>query len=132
MSDPFASGPGGSSANITEFEGKLLLLYPKEYLYGENAVKTQDFGDKDVVVTDVHDLESGQVENGVYVFQGRLIGALKRHVGKRPYLGRLGKGSEKVKGNYPWEFSEPTEKDKKKAREYIANLPKEDDDPFAS
>lgn len=129
--DPFASGPGGSSAKITEFEGKLLLLYVKEYLSGENAVKTQDFGEKDVIVADVHDVESGRVEHGVYVFQGRLIGALKRHVGKKPYLARLGKGKEKVKGNYPWEFSDPTAKDKKIAVDYIESLKSDEDSPFA-
>lgn len=136
MSDPFASGAGGSGASITDFEGDLLYIVPTEYLSGENAVKTADFGDKDVVVADVHVLDGdnkGAVEEGVYIFQGRLIGRLKRLVGRKPYVGRLGKGKEKVKGNFPWEFSsELTDKERKLAREYHDSLPKDEEDPFAS
>lgn len=128
--DPFATGSGGGSgASVSDLEGKLLLIYGKEYL---TDVKTADFGVKDAVDAEVHVIEDGEVVD-VRFFQGRLIGSLKRHVGKRPYLGRLGKSAEKVKGNRAWEFSDPTDKDKKLAREYIANLPKEEtDDPFAS
>lgn len=136
MSDPFASGAGGSGANITDFEGSLLYIVPTDYLHGDNAVKTADFGDKDVIVADVHVLDGpdkGAVEKDVYIFQGRLIGRLKRLVGKKPYVGRLGKGKEKVKGNHPWEFSaELTDKERKLAREYHDSLPQEDEDPFSS
>lgn len=130
--DPFASGSGTSSANITDFDGKLLLLYVTDYLDGDRRIKTQ-FSDepKDVVVADVHDVEAGTVESDVYIFQGRLIGALKRHVGKRPYLGRLGKASEKVKGNAPWVLHEADAKDKKKALAYIETLKGGDESPFS-
>lgn len=129
--DPFASGSGTSSANITDFDGKLLLLYVTDYLDGDRRVKTQ-FSDepKDVVVADVHDVEAGTVDKDVYIFQGRLIGTLKRHVGRKPYLGRLGKSGTKVKGNAPWEFQEASDKDKTAARKYIDTL-KSDDSPFA-
>lgn len=128
--NPFDSGPvATSSAKITDFDGKLILLYAREYLHGENAVKTADFGEKDAVVVDVHDVEAGTVDKGVYVFQGRLIGDLKRRVGKKPRLARLGRSAEKVKGNKPWEFQEASAADEKKALEYIKTL-QSDENPF--
>lgn len=135
--DPFATGSGGSGANITDFDGALLYIYPKEFRNSKKGegVQTQDYGEKDAVVADIHVLDGddkGTVEENVLVFQGRLIGALRPHAGKRPYVGRLGKGKEKVKGNYPWEFTEPTDKERKLAREYHDSLPQDDEDPFAS
>lgn len=135
--DPFDSGAGGSGANITDFEGALLYIQVTDYLHGENAVKTQDYGDKDAIVATVHVLDGddkGSVEEDVYIFQGRLIGRLKQSMRKgKPFVGRLGKGKEKVKGNHPWEFSKVlTDKEDKIAREYHDSLPKDDVDPFDS
>ena len=136
--DPFASGAGSSGANITDFEGSLLYIIPKEFHNSKKGegIMTQDYGEKDAVTAEIHVLDGdhkGEVHDNVLVFQGRLLGALRPQVGKRPYVGRLGKGSEKVKGNFPWEFSkELTDKERKLAREYHDNLPKDEDDPFAS
>jgi hypothetical protein len=128
MSDPFASG-GASDVSITDFEGNLLLITPTEFLTGDEAVETQ-FGPKDVVVADVVVLDGDEVEehSGLYIFQGKLL-FLKRYVGKKPYLGRLGKGDTKVNGNFPWVLEAATEEDKQVAREYLEK--RKSDDPFA-
>lgn len=133
MSDPFASG-GNSGVKFTSFEGNLVLVYGTEYLTGDDKVKTEN-GEKDVVVADVVvlDGEEGPEEHsGLYIFPTVLIGTLKRHVGKRPYLGRLTKGSEKKNGNLPWIFQEPTEEDKAAARKYIDEKAAKSEDPFAA
>lgn len=131
MSDnPFDAGPvNTSSAKPADFDGKLILVYAREYLHGENAIKTADYGEKDVVVADVHDVEAGVVERGVYFFQGRLIGDLKRRIGKKPRLARLGRSDAKVKGNRAWEFKDVSSADEKKALEYIRTL-QSDENPF--
>lgn len=135
MSDPFASG-GSSGANITDFEGKLMLVYGTEYLSGDDAINTE-YGEKDVVVADVIVFDDGgsveTEESGLYIFQGKLIGTLKRHVGKRPYLGRLGKGEASKKGyQKPWAFLDPTDADKAVARKFIEERAAQAEDPFAS
>lgn len=127
--DPFSNAGSGSGASITDFEGRLLLLTPTEYLDGDDKVKTE-YGDKDVVVTDLVALDGDEVqeESGVYVFQGKLIGALKRNVGKKPVLGRLGRGTPAKKGQAkPWELQPATEADKQIARDYLA---RKTEDPF--
>lgn len=132
MSDPFATG-GSSGVNITDFEGKLLLVYGTEYLSGDDAIKTE-YGEKDVVVADVVVLDGDNTEehSGLYIFQGKLIGTLKRHVAKRPYLGRLGKGEATKKGyQKPWAFEDPTEEDKAVAREFVKAREAQAEDPFA-
>ncbi len=132
MSDPFASG-GSSGVNITDFEGKLLLVYGTEYLSGEDAIQTE-YGEKDVVVADIVVLDGDDTEehSGVYIFQGKLIGVLKRHVGKRPYLGRLGKGEASKKGyQKPWAFLDPSDADKAVARKFIEERAAQAEDPFA-
>lgn len=132
MSDPFASG-GSSGVNVTDFEGKLLLVYGTEYLSGEDAIQTE-YGEKDVVVADIVVLDGDDSEehSGVYIFQGKLIGALKRHVGKRPYLGRLGKGEASKKGyQKPWAFLDPSDADKAVARKFIEERAAQAEDPFA-
>ena len=132
MSDPFASG-GSSGVNLTDFEGKLLLITGTEHLTGEDKVKTA-FGEKDVVVADVVVLDGDETEehSGVYGFQSKLIGVFKRHVGKRPFLGRLGKGDTKKNGNYPWELKDPSDADKAVARKYLEDRAAKAEDPFAA
>lgn len=125
--DPFSSA-GSSSAKITDFEGRLLLLTPTEYLDGENKVNTE-YGEKDVVITDLVALDGDvEEESGVYVFQGKLIGALKRKIGKDPVLGRLGKGDPAKKGQAkPWALLPPSDADKELARKYLAS---KNENPF--
>lgn len=133
MSDPFATG-GSSGVNITDFEGKLLLVYGTEYLSGDDAIKTE-YGEKDVVVADVVVLDGDETEehSGLYIFQGGLIGTLKRHVGKRPYLGVLGKAEPKKKGyQKAWAFLDPSEEQKDQARKFIKDREAAAEDPFAS
>ena len=132
MSDPFATG-GSSGVRITDYEGKLLLVYGTEYLDGENKIETA-YGEKDVVVADVVVLDGDNTEelSGVYFFQGGLVGTLKRHVGKRPYLGILGKKDPKQKNFHKaWTFLDPSDADKAAAREFIKAREAAAEDPFA-
>jgi len=127
--DPFASA-GSSGVRITDYEGQLLLITPTEYITG---IKTEYNDDKDAVLADFVVLDGknkGEENSGVYVFPGKLIGALKRRIGANPnmVLGRLGKSKEKTKGNAAWILEPPTEADKKLAREHLAKQPQ---DPFA-
>lgn len=133
MSDPFVSG-GSSGVNVTDFEGNLLLIYPTEYLTGDDKVSTE-YGEKDVVIADLVVLDGSEgVEehSGVYIFQGTLIGGLKRLVNKKPRLGRLGKGEASKKGyQKPWVLLDPTDDDKAVARKFIEERAAQSEDPFA-
>jgi len=132
MNDPFATG-GSSGVKITDYEGKLLLVYGTEYLDGEDKIKTE-YGERDVVVADVVVLDGDETEelSGVYFFQGGLVGTLKRHVGKRPYLGVLGKKDSKKKGyQKAWAFLDPSDEDKAVARKFIEDRAAQAEDPFA-
>lgn len=132
MSDPFATG-GSSGVKFTDFEDKLLLIYGTEYLDGDQKMETK-YGKKDVVVADVIVLDGDNTEehSGVYVFQGGLVGTLKRHVGKRPYLGVLGKKDAKDKNfQKAWAFLDPNDEQKAEAREFIKAREAAAEDPFA-
>src|SRR5690606_5886098 len=99
MSDPFASA-GAAGTKITDFEGQLLLLRPTEYITG---MKTEYSDDKDAVVAEVTVLDGpGDQEDigEVYIFQGGIIGQLKKKIGKKAELvvGSLSKGEDKKKG----------------------------------
>lgn len=131
--DPFSLA--GDHVKIAEFEGRLLLCTPLEYLTG---IKTeyrddQDAVDAQIVVLDGDDApqELGEVR----VFQGRLVGALKRKIGtSRPMiLGRLAtvaNKSGKASDPRPYVFETPTEIDSAVARKYIAGL--NEKDPFSN
>lgn len=129
--DPFASA-GSTGVKITDYEGRLLLVTPNEYIQG---LKTDYDEDKDAVDADVVVLDGeGAPEelDDVRIFQGKLIGSLKHRIGKKQnmVLGRLGKDSPKKKGqSAAWTFETPTDDDKKLAREYLAQQPA---DPFAA
>lgn len=113
-----------TDVKITDFAGELLLLTPTEYI--EEFETT--FGTKDALVSDVVVLsaDGGPVEYpDVLIFQGGLIGALKRRVpteGKpgRKMLGVLGKGEAKKGQNAPYVLSSPDDNQKQAARDYLA------------
>lgn len=122
--DPFSDpAKGGNGANITDFEGKLLLITPTEHVEG---IATEH-GEKDairanVVVIDESNPVASERYDDVLMFQARLIGATKGFVGKGMVIGRLERASEKVKGNYPWQLATATDAEKDKARAYIASV----------
>jgi hypothetical protein len=73
------------------------------------------------------------------IFQGSLIGALKRKIPTgRSLLGVIAKGEAKKGQNAPYILSAPTDEQKQMARDFLAGrkveaaVPSaEDDDPFA-
>lgn len=129
QTDPFAS-PSETGPKITDYKGSLMLLTPTSH---ETGVTTP-YGEADPVVTDMVVLDGPALEGGdpeefsaVYVFQGRLIGALKGKVGKGMVLGRLGQAAPTTKGHSPsWVLEDPTDEDRVKARAYLAEK-----DPFS-
>lgn len=119
--DPF-NDPSAGGAKITDFEGKLLLITPTGY---EEGIST-DFGEKDavranVVVIDEKSPAESERHDDVLIFQGRLIGATKRFVGKGMVIGRLGQGEAKKGQNPPWELATASDDEKMLARTYLAS-----------
>lgn len=110
----------GPYVAIKELLGELVLFTPTEYV---EETKT-DFGDKDAVTTDlvVITAEGGPAEyTDVMIFQGSLIGQLKRKIaGGRKLLGVLAKGEAKKGQNAPYVLEAPTDEQKQMARDYLA------------
>jgi hypothetical protein len=128
-----------------------------EYLTGLTTKHTKAGTTQDAVTVDVVSLDSvdGPEEyNGMRVFQGVLIGTLKRaakynethpdgdpSTGRpRMILGRLGRGEDKTGRLTPnlyntdadkraWILEVPSEEDKQAARDFLAKKPV--DDPFS-
>jgi hypothetical protein len=129
----------GAYVAVKDLLGELVLFSPTEYV---EEVKT-DFGDKDAVITDLVVLtaEGGPAEyQDVMIFQGSLIGQLKRKItGGRKLLGVIAKGEAKKGQNAPYILAAPDDAQKQVARDYLAGRTIEqatesapaDDDPFA-
>lgn len=126
----------GSYVAIKDLLGELVLFTPTEHV---DAVQT-DFGTKDAVVTDIVVLsQDGTPEyQDVMVFQGSLIGQLKRKIPQgRKLLGVIAKGEAKKGQNAPYILTAPTDEQAQTAREYLAGVtvkaaaPAKQDDPFA-
>lgn len=144
--------------SMKDLMGELVLFSPTEYV---EEVKT-DFGDKDAVITDLVVLtaEGGPAEyQDVMVFQGSLIGSLKRKIvtreitttapdgtrtkstvtESRKLLGVIAKGEAKKGQNAPYILSAPDDAQKQMARDFLAGRTvadatesaSADDDPFA-
>lgn len=134
-SDEFDSA--GAYVAIKELVGELVLFTPTEHL---SDVET-DFGKKDPVLTDLVVLsQDGQPEyTDVMVFQGSLIGMLKRKIASgRKVLGVVSIGEAKKGQNAPYILTQPDDAQKQMARDYLAGRVVEQatsrdegDDPFA-
>ena len=89
---------------------------------------------------------AGELEEDALIFGGFMIGDLKKLARKnykvnddegdadrfelRPFLGRIGQGKEKIKGNYPWIFEDESEADKALAIKWLDDNKPEEKDPF--
>lgn len=125
----------GSYIAIKDLLGELVLFTPTEYV---EEVQT-DFGTKDAVMTDLVVLsQAGTEYDDVMIFQGSLIGQLKRKIpGGRKLLGVIGKGEAKKGQNAPYILEAPTDEQKQTARDFLAGrtieaaTEPEAEDPFA-
>jgi hypothetical protein len=119
--DPFdmPSGPG-SGDKITDFEGHLLLVEPREIMHEmSTSIGKTDAVRADIVVLDGPD---GVYESdGCLVFQQALRRDLVRIIEgpSTMLLGRLGKGEAKAGKSAPYIFEQPTDEDKAIARAYL-------------
>lgn len=145
--DPFATKSSGESGgtNIGDHKGELLLIWPREVA----TVKTKDYGNKEAIRADWVVLtgdKANELEEDSLIFGGFMIGDLKKLAKKnfkindddgdadrhelRPFLGRIGQGREKIKGNYPWIFEDASDDDKVLARKWLEENKPEEKDPF--
>lgn len=143
--DPFKSGSDGGGG-IKDYVDQLLLVTPTEYIESMDTT----FGDTDAVRVDfvVLDGPDGpeEVEDSL-VFQRVLISAMKRQAvyneknGVDPQtgypkmvLGVLVQDTDRQKKGQsaPWVLREPTDEQKKTARDYLADKKREPADPFSS
>jgi hypothetical protein len=121
-SDLFDDPASASALDLTELNGRLLLVEP---LRVETGIKTT-LGEKDATVVNLHELDgpnSGEVHEEAFVWPRVLQVQLRSKVGTGRYvLGRLGQGVAKPGQNPPWKFAEATDDDKELARKYLAEL----------
>jgi hypothetical protein len=139
----------GAYVAVKDLLGELVLFTPLEYV---EEVPT-DFGTKDAIVTDLVVLtQDGQPSyDGVMIFQGSLIGTLKRKVPVvgnpaqgiapregRKVLGVIAQGEAKKGQNAPYILTQPDDDQKQLARDFLAGRVIESatsdapaDDPFA-
>lgn len=123
-----AKGGGGWSLADDANVGSLLCMTPLR----KETVKTEKYGDKEVIVADVVVINEKKPEKSVeheevFVFGAWLQGSLREHIGTdQRVLGRLvksteGKDADSGKG-YVWKFEDADDDDVDKAREYFASL----------
>lgn len=121
---------------MKDLVGDLVLFTPTEHV---KEVPT-DFGEKDAVVTDLVVLsQEGTPEYlDVMVYQGKLIGRLKRKIrDNRKLLGVIAKEEPKKGQEAAYILLEPDEAQMQMARDYLAGrtvaaaTAPADDDPFA-
>jgi hypothetical protein len=129
--DPF-SDPTSEFRRFQEFEDRLLLIRPTEFLkqIATSLGTPSDAVDAQVVVLD-GDNAPEEVGNVRFFGQG-LVPTLKNEIMKGGLvLGILGKGEKKPGKNAPWIlFPATDEKQRQVARDYLeANPPK---DPFSN
>jgi hypothetical protein len=122
MTDPFNDPASGSGVKITEFDGRLLLITPTGYDEDIDTVHgKKDAVRANVVVIDEKSPGESERHDDVLIFQGNLIGATKRYVGKGMVVGRLGTGEAKPGKNAPWILTTATDDEKTLAKAYLAS-----------
>jgi hypothetical protein len=109
--------------------GKLFLISPLR----THTVNTKEYGDSEVVVADIIELNEKKIEKSVehadsYIFGGWTKGAVRGFIGERRVLGRLDKDKSKGRGgknSYAWVLEDADADDVKVAKAYL-----EQADPF--
>lgn len=148
--DPFATPTSAESGGgIAEHKGELLIVWAREHQTGLTTKFCKPGETKDALRCDFAVLtgeNAGTLEEDALIFQGQLIASLKRLAKRnfkvegddgdasrdklRPFLGRVGQGTDKSKGNVPWIFLDPTDADKALAIEWLAKNKPVEEPPF--
>jgi len=113
----------GDRFTVSEHTGALCLFFVHEVRQGLPT----SFGDREAVACDVHVLEgkdAGEIFQDCLIFQGGLIGSLRRAAGGDPVLGRIAQGIAKPGQNAPYILSEFTDQDAAKAEAYLTERAK--------
>src|SRR5262245_10371823 len=130
MSDEFDFDPPAASIGIrwADYEGRLLLFD----VHAVEASISTGFGERTAVRAYVQVIDGDTAGEGyadTLVFPKVLQSQLRTSVGRK-VLGRLGRGEAKSGQNAPWKLADPTDEDKKLAREYLAKVAIPDKPPF--
>jgi hypothetical protein len=137
--DPFAAPAEpttGEWANWADLKGDLLLFYVKGYVEHSPTSKTKPGQKSPMVETDMVVLDgalAGKEYPGQQVRGVLMHTQLKDRVGQK-VLGRLAQGESRNGNNAPWLLTAPTEDDKARGRNYLAQLEAKkaaNTDPFA-
>lgn len=125
-----ATGGDGFKAESEDNVGKLFIITPLR----TDSVKTDDYGDAEVIVADVVVVnekkpEKSEEHESVFFFGGWTKGALRGYIGERKVLARLGqdasKTKSKAKGAFAWVLEDADDDDLALARTYLDSV-----DPF--
>jgi hypothetical protein len=113
----------GDRFTVSEHTGALCLFFVHDI---RQSIPTS-FGDKEAVACNIHVLEgtdAGEIFQDCLIFQGGLIGSLRRAAGGDPVLGRIAQGIAKPGQNAPYILSEFTDADAAKAEAYLTERAK--------
>lgn len=113
----------GDKFVVADHIGALCLFFVHDV---RQAINT-GYGDKEAVACDVHVLEgadAGEIYSDSLIFQGALIGSLRRAAGGDPVLARIGQGVAKPGQNAPYILTEFTPQDAAKAEAYLTERAK--------
>ena len=113
----------GDKFVVADHLGSLCLLFVHQVVQGV----TTSFGDKEAVSCDVHVLDgndAGEIFQDCLIFQGGLIGSLRRAAGGNPVLARIGQGIAKPGQTAPFILTEFTADDAAKAEAYLTERAK--------
>ena len=127
---PSEAPAGGDSWKLEsdDNDGALLLFTPLR----KEIVKTNEYGDKEVIVADVVEINEKKPEKSVehsevYVWAAWVQGSLRGFIGERRVLGVLDKAADKKSGRgYVWKLQDADSDQVKAAEAYLASV-----DPFA-
>ena len=114
----------GDTAKSGKNDGELMLITPLR----KEMVKTERYGEKEVIVADVVHLnrkkpaESVEHEN-VYIWGAWLQGSLRSYIGNAQVLGTVAKTEDSTSGTgYVWKLEDADNADIDVAEAYLASL----------
>jgi hypothetical protein len=112
----------GDKFTVSDHVGSLCLFYVHEVRSGI----TTTFGEKEAIACDIHVLQgpgAGEICQDALIFQGALIGSLRRAAGGDPVLGRIAQGVAKPGQQPPYVLAEFTDADAALAQTWIKAHP---------